>query len=88
MICQRIIIGKDINQVKRAFLISAGFLILIKLAVAWIAFLVFAADSSVSADNLLGHIIDNYTYPGFKGFIIAGIMAMAMSMKLKMEATN
>ena len=76
---QRIIIGKDIKQVKKAFSISAVILFVLIMLITWIPFLIFNSNPSLTADQLLGYIIDNYTYVGFKGFIIAGIMAMAMS---------
>ena len=76
---QRIIIGKDIQQVKRAFSISAVILFVLIILIAWIPFLIFNDNPSLEPNQLLGYIIDNYTYAGFKGFIIAGIMAMAMS---------
>lgn len=77
--CQRIIIGRDIKQVKKALIISAIGLIFIKFAVAWISFLLFAANPNIASSDLLGYIIDNYTITGMKGLVIVGIIAMAMS---------
>jgi signal transduction histidine kinase len=34
---------------------------------------------NLAADDIIGYIIDNYTYTGLKGILIAGIMAMLMS---------
>lgn len=77
--CQRIIIGRDIKQVKKAFIISALVLIFIKSAIAWISFLIFTVNPNIEQNNLLGYIIDNYTITGMKGLVIVGIIAMAMS---------
>jgi len=77
--CQRISIGKNIEQVKKAFLISGVFLILIQLIIAWIPFLIYNTNPNLDTKDLLGYIIDNYSYPGFKGLIIIGVTALAMS---------
>ena len=78
-IFQRISMGRDIYQVKKAFIIS-GFLILaIILATQWIPFLLHTINPDIKPNHLLGYIIDNYTYTGFKGMLIVGIMAMSMS---------
>ncbi|MFK8040407.1 MAG: ATP-binding protein [Rickettsiaceae bacterium] len=77
--CQRIAMGRNINQVKRAFTISALLLIAIKLSIAWIPFLIYCVNPNIEPNNLLQYIVDNYTYTGLKGLIIVGISAMAMS---------
>ncbi|PCJ26115.1 MAG: hypothetical protein COA94_05495 [Rickettsiales bacterium] len=76
---QRISIAKNLEQVKKAWAISAGLLIFLKLSIAWIPFLIFNIDENIPANQLLGYIIDNYTYTGLKGLIIVGVIAMAMS---------
>ena len=76
---QRILIGHDLRQVKKAFIISAFLLALIILATCWISILVFNVNDSLDPGQLLGFIIDNYAYNGLKGLIIIGIIAMAMS---------
>jgi Na+/proline symporter/signal transduction histidine kinase len=78
-IFQRIAMGKNITQVKKAFIISAVLLFFITLVMAWVPFLIFNIDSNLAPDQLFGFIIDNYVFVGLKGFIIVGIMAMAMS---------
>ena len=76
---QRIVIGKNIKQVKRAFIISAIILLAIKIFIAWIGFLMLAINPDLPANKLVPYIVDNYTMTGFKGLIVAGIIAMAMS---------
>ncbi|RYE06233.1 MAG: hypothetical protein EOP33_03295 [Rickettsiaceae bacterium] len=78
-ICQRISIGKNLSQVKKAFIISGVLMVLLKLIMAWIPFLVYNVNPNIPAGKLLGYIIDNYTYSGFKGLIIIGVVALAMS---------
>ena len=76
---QRIIIGKNITQVKKAFIISAVLLLVTKLLIAWIPILVFSDNPNLQANQLLSYIVDNYTYTGLKGLIIIGVTALAMS---------
>ncbi len=76
---QRILIGRDLRQVKKAFIISGILCIIILFAVSWIAFLILSVNDKLQPNELLGFIIDKYTYVGLKGLIIIGIIAMAMS---------
>lgn len=76
---QRVSMGNSVDQVKRAFCISGIVMIFIILAVSWIPFLLFNINPNLAPDNLLGHIIDNYTYTGLKGILIVSVIAMAMS---------
>ena len=76
---QRILIGSSISQVKKAFTISAFLLTFVMLTTCWIAFLALSMNDNLRPDQLLGFIIDKYSYSGFKGLITIGIIAMAMS---------
>jgi len=76
---QRILIGSNLRQVKKAFTISAFLVVLVILATCWIAFLALSMNDDLKPDQLLGFIIDKYSYNGLKGLIIIGIIAMAMS---------
>ena len=78
-IYQRVLIGRNLQQLKRVFLITACSLLVIILLLAWIPFLIFNVDSNIEPNQLLGYIFDNYTYTGLKGLLVAGIVAMAMS---------
>lgn len=77
--CQRISIGRNLRQVKKAFLIAGFVLIFIKLTIAWIPFLIYNIDSNLAPNDLLSYIIDNFTRPGLKGLMIIGVTALAMS---------
>jgi len=76
---QRISIGRNIQQVQKAFLIAGLILIFIKLVESWIPFLMFNLNPDLDPNQLLSYIIDNYTYPGLKGLFMIGIIAMTMS---------
>ena len=52
---------------------------LIQIVTAWIPFLVHSMNPSLEKGQLLGYIVDTYSYQGLKGFIIVAIIAFAMS---------
>jgi Na+/proline symporter/signal transduction histidine kinase len=76
---QRIAIGNNIAQVKKAFFIASIILILIQIITAWIPFLVYTMKPSLNANNLLSYIVETYSYTGFKGLILVAVIAFAMS---------
>lgn len=78
-LCQRIMIGRNISQVKKAFIISGILIIIVKLFISWVPFLIFNINPDLKPIHLISYIIDNYTYTGLKALIIIGIVAMAMS---------
>ncbi|PCJ27581.1 MAG: hypothetical protein COA94_03815 [Rickettsiales bacterium] len=78
-IFQRISMGSSVKQVQKAFIISAVIVMFITFASQWIPFLLFNIDSTLEPSELLSYMIENYTYIGFKGLVIAGIIAMTMS---------
>jgi len=76
---QRISIGRNVQQARKALIISGVLVMLITIFIAWIPLVIYNINPNLEANNLLSYIIDNYTYTGFKGLIIIGISAMAMS---------
>lgn len=76
---QRIVISKNIEQAKKAFIISGFIILVIILAISWIPFLIYNINPNLKSNQLLGYIIDNYTYPGLKALMMIGVTAMAMS---------
>ncbi|NRB10779.1 MAG: hypothetical protein HRU35_04095 [Rickettsiaceae bacterium] len=76
---QRVSMAKNINQATKAFLIAGIFCILIDLLICWTGVLLFTVDSSLDPKNLFSSLVNNYSITGFKGFVIAGVMAMIMS---------
>lgn len=76
---QRMSMAKDVKQSKQAFILAAMLILLIPLTIKWVGFLMFNLNPDLDSKNLFGHIIENYTYPGLKGLMIAGVIAMVMS---------
>ncbi|PCJ22797.1 MAG: hypothetical protein COA94_08765 [Rickettsiales bacterium] len=76
---QRVAIGRDVAQVKKAFIIAGLIFIVIQIVSAWIPFLIYSINPSLETSHLLGYIVDTYAYPGLKGLIIVAIIALSMS---------
>ena len=76
---QRISMGSNIAQIKKAFIISAIILIIIKCIISWIPFLLYVINPDLESDQLLGYIIDTFSFSGLKGLIIVAIIAFSMS---------
>jgi Na+/proline symporter/signal transduction histidine kinase len=76
---QRISMGRSIKQVQTAFAIAIAIFLITALAEAWIPFLIANIEPGLKEDEIMGYIFNNYTYAGFRGLLIIGITALAMS---------
>lgn len=76
---QRISMGRDVAQAKKAFIISSIVLFAIKLSIAWIPFLISSINPDLNKNELLPYIVNTYTFIGLKGFIVLAIIAFSMS---------
>lgn len=76
---QRISMARDTAQVKRAFSIAAVVDLLIVTSVVWVGILLLSQNAALDPGKLVHYLITQYTYPGLKGLIGIGIMALAMS---------
>ncbi len=76
---QRILMAKNIAQVRKSFSLAALFCLLVGGMACLIGIIVLAHNPSLNPDTLVTYIIDNYSYPGLKGLTLIGIMAMIMS---------
>lgn len=76
---QRISMGRNVAQVRKAMLIAAVFVIIIEVSIAWLPMLVQAVNPNLDPLKVFSFVLDNYTYSGLKGMIMIGIAAMAMS---------
>jgi hypothetical protein len=79
IIFQRIAMSSSTLQIARSFKISAFFCMIIVLFLGGIGILILSENPNLNPDHLLNYIINHYTYPGFKGLVAIGIMAMIMS---------
>jgi len=77
---QRVSMGFCIEQVKKAWLIAAGVMFFIECCRNLIPILIYQMNPDLKEGEILGFIINTYgTFPMIKGFLIVGIVAMAMS---------
>jgi Na+/proline symporter/signal transduction histidine kinase len=76
---QRIAMGSNLNQVKRAWVIAAILIVLMKLVTGWIPFLVKVINPNLPVGQIINYVTDTYAFTGLKGLMIIGIAAMAMS---------
>ena len=76
---QRVSMARNTNQISRSFFIAGIILIIIYFFMDWIAILLLSIKKDIATDSIVSYIIDQYAYPGFKGFILVGIISMLMS---------
>lgn len=76
---QRIMIGNNILQVKKAYTISGIIIFAILVLMSWIAFLLYTQDTTLNSRELVQYIITQDFHEGFRGLFVVGIVAMAMS---------
>lgn len=76
---QRIAMGQNIAQIKKAWLISAILFGLITISISWIPLLIKVVQPNLDSNQLIPYLVDQYASTGLKGLIIVGIFAMAMS---------
>ena len=77
---QRVAMGRDIPQVKKAFTIASFILLFILLGMAWIAFLLHSTNPDLAPESLVQYLIDRYSpHAGLRSFILIGVVAMCMS---------
>ena len=76
---QRIVMARDVYQAKNSFAYAANFRLLIVLLLTLVGMLLLADNPKLNPKNLVDYFINYYSYPGIKGLIAVGIVAMAMS---------
>lgn len=76
---QRISMGESISSAKKAWLYAGLALIVIELFSAVVPYYIYQINPSLKEGEILGYIINNFTVSGFRGLLLVGIIAMAMS---------
>lgn len=76
---QRISMCKNTAQIKRVFLICAGVLCAIKISLYWIGILLSANGVELQQNAIIPYMVDTYSYPWIKVFMLLGLMSMIMS---------
>ncbi|MDX1917504.1 MAG: sodium:solute symporter family protein, partial [Rickettsiaceae bacterium] len=79
-IFQRIAMASSVKQVSSSFIIASITCVFLVLIVSWIGVLMLAIHPNISSNDIVRHIISDYSFIiGYKGIVLAGIMAMIMS---------
>ncbi|HJK87435.1 MAG TPA: ATP-binding protein [Candidatus Megaira endosymbiont of Hartmannula sinica] len=76
---QRSLLSKDLFVLRRAFFITGIIMFIFTLVICSIPMLLFVVDPNLDPNDLIPHVISNYTYDGLKGCLIVAIFAIAMS---------
>ncbi len=76
---QRVLMAKDTTQIKHSFSIAAFVAIVIHIVACLIGLIILCNNSKLDSNNIVMHVIDNYSFAGLKGITIIGIIAMIMS---------
>ena len=79
MIFQRIAMTRSTAQAAKAFKIAGLVCFAIQFCIVCIGVFLLSDNPALNPNDLLTYIMDHYSYPGFKGFVAIGIMAMIMS---------
>ena len=76
---QRMVMARNVTQVQHAVTYASLLNIGIVLYATWIALLIVVDQPSLTFSDIVHHIVNQYTYPGFKGLLGVGILALSMS---------
>jgi Na+/proline symporter/signal transduction histidine kinase len=78
-IFQRLLIAKNIRQIRQSFSIAAIVGLCIFLISCSLGAIMYLHNGTLNPNNLVMYILDNYSYTGLKGLVLIGITAMIMS---------
>jgi Na+/proline symporter len=76
---QRMAMARDIQQIKRSLTYATILCVAIELCIIWIAILLLADKPGLQPQEVVGYMVNQYTYAGLKGFLAVGVIALAMS---------
>lgn len=78
-IFQRIAMAKNTNQIRQSFIIAGFTCLFLMIMIDWIGILLLSMHPNLPPNDVVKHLIFDYSYVGLKGLTLAGIMAMLMS---------
>lgn len=78
-IFQRISMAKSIWQARKSFIIAALVVFTLNALMSWVGVVVLSVHPNIEPNNVVKHIIMDYSYIGLSGLALAGVMAMVMS---------
>lgn len=79
-IFQRVAIAKDTLQIREAFVTAGTICAIIVAMLCWVGVIISVNAPQIATDDVVQYLLNQVSIiPGFKGLILAGIMAMVMS---------
>ncbi|RYE13044.1 MAG: sodium:solute symporter family protein, partial [Rickettsiales bacterium] len=78
-IFQRIAMAKSTTQVRQSFTIAAFTCFVLTSITFWIGTIILATKPNIDGNNIVKHIIFDYSFKGIRGLTSADIMAVVMS---------
>lgn len=78
-VVQRISMGINLSQVKKAYLWSSLALLLVLIASCWFSYLLFQMNPHIPPKEILTTLLNLFTIDGTKAILIIGIISMCMS---------
>ena len=76
---QRILIGSNITQIRKVFIMSGILIIVFMIIQAMLPVLVYSLNPNLEPEKILSYIIDKYSYTGLRGAMMICIVSLAMS---------
>ena len=76
---QRILVAKNIHQVKETFFIAYFVCLAIVVMIIIVGILMYYINPNIESNKIINYILANYLTPGIKGLAVIGIIAMIMS---------
>ena len=76
---QRMLMAKDAEQIRSSYSIAAKLLLALICLLSMIGGLVYVVNPNLNEQQILPFILDQLRFPGLKGALFIGILAMAMS---------
>lgn len=76
---QRISMSQNVKQLRNAFIYEAITIMVVQLLISWISILILSKETGLNSNNLIGYILEHYSYRGLRGLFVVGIITMVMS---------
>ncbi len=76
---QRILMAKNVIQVRKSFVYASICCLLIGVMACLIGIIALSHNPNMDPDNLIIYVVDHYSFPGLKGITLIAIMSMGMS---------
>ncbi|MEM9416797.1 MAG: sodium:solute symporter family protein [Bacteroidota bacterium] len=76
---QRMVMARDTTQLKQAFTYAAVLIALMLVIIVWVSILLLADHPGLAPNQVVDYMVNKYTYPGLKGLLGVGVIALAMS---------